>query len=97
MDISDKLAIIAITVSVVILPLGSWLSYLYACRGFKTQIIESKTVQMYEAKNRLVSDLNTYGIIVRDLGQKAGMTFFKTNGGNLTTTDVIPGYARSCL
>ena len=90
MDTSDKLAIAAISVSVVLLPLGSWLSYLYACRGFTKQIIESKTVEMHEAKNRLVSDLTTYGIIVRDLGQKAGMKFSKTNGSGLTTTDVIP-------
>ena len=91
MALSEKtISIISITVTLIGVPLAAWLSYVYACLGFKEQAIESKTVEMFEAKNRLISDLTTYGIIVRDLGQKAGMKFNKTDGGDLTTTDAIP-------
>ena len=70
MTISDILALCALVVSILMVPVAAWFSHRSAVKVFKLQEVETRTAQLFDAKCRLDHDLALYGRLVRTIGER---------------------------
>ncbi len=105
MSNSEKLAWAQFGLSLIMIFVAACLSHYSAVRVFRQQNIETKTMQLLDAKKRFDQDLTFYGQLVRTIGERdLGMDFntriipnpdafflkvFETGIHDLIVTDVM--------
>lgn len=80
MTFSDWIAIAALCVSIIGVPLGAYLSHRSAVRVFRHETIETRVAQLYDVKTRLDHDLTLFGRLVHTFAKDAGLASTTTDG-----------------
>ena len=89
MTFSDWIAVAALCVAIIGVPLGAYLSHRSAVRVFRHETIEARVAQLYDAKTRLDHDLTLFGRLVHTFAKDAGLASTTTDGIHFKLTGEI--------
>jgi hypothetical protein len=68
MTYSDELALVALLVSLLGIPVAAWLSHVFAVREFRSERVETKVDLLCQARRQLDHDLGTYQRLMMTFG-----------------------------
>jgi len=69
MKTSDWFALSALVISIVAVPLSAYLSFLYAKKSFKYEMKEQKILEMINAKERFIIDIDLFGKTAKSIAE----------------------------
>jgi hypothetical protein len=66
---SNKIASIALFISIIAVPSSAYLSFFYAKKAFKYEIKEQKILEIIDIKDRFISDIELFGNTAKSIAE----------------------------